>query len=232
MSIMNEVREAISASHNAIEKTPFSIAMMDGSLSKANYARGLGQLFLIHRALETCAPNSPLVRPFFSSEMIRCPAIERDLQALAATADDLRPMAETAKIILAIDAWADQKPLCLLGCIYILEGSRMGSLVIARPLSKTLGLAQGTIAGIEYHVEGAASTPYRVKQLKAQIDAFPFNASAQADIKDGAVQFMDMLYQLYCSLPAREETLRSVSAKCPFSHANMETPERRQVKSA
>ncbi len=232
MSIMNQVREAISASHNAIEKTPFSVSMLDGSLCKANYARGLGQLFLIHRALETCAPNSPLVRPFFSNEMIRCPAIERDLQALEATAEDLRPMSETARIILAIDAWADEKPLCLLGCIYILEGSRMGSLVIARPLSKTLGIPPGTIAGVEYHVEGAASTPYRVKQLKAQIDAFPFNASAQADIRDGAVQFMEMLYQLYCSLPAHGEPTRSISARCPFSHANRESPDQRQVKTA
>lgn len=80
----------------------------------------------------------------------------------------------------------------------------MGSLVIARPLSKALGIPSGEIAGLEYHVEGAAGTPARVRALKERIDTMPFSISQTLHIVDGAVQFMSMLNELYAAIPVAQ----------------------------
>ena len=170
MSLMNEVREAIASSHNAIEQTGFSVAMMDGSLSARNYAFGLFQLLNIHQTLEQAIASRDEIKTYFTDEMIRTPAIERDLVALGFQGSTLSILPDTKAIVQTIKDWSVKAPFALLGCLYILEGSRMGSLVIAKPLAKTLKLEPSQTAGIEYHTEGASKTPVRVRQLKEQID--------------------------------------------------------------
>ncbi len=228
MSLMNEVRQAISNSHNAIEQTGFSIAMMDGSLSPKNYAFGLAQLLHIHQGLETLIASRNEVKNFLNDEMIRTATIIRDLNALGFTTTSLPVLRETKSIVETMSTWAAESPFALLGCLYILEGSRMGSLVIAKPLAKILGLQPGEVAGIEYHVEGASKTPMRVRMLKEQIDNGVKDSHSQESLKQGAVRFMEMLNQLYSALPIQNMEANVSVPKCPFAHASMAS----QLKSA
>ena len=223
MSLMNEVREAISSSHNAIEQTGFSIAMMDGTLSTQNYAFGLSQLLHIHQSLETSIAKCGELNAYFTEEMIRTPAIERDLHALGFGGTSFPPLPDTKAIVQAIHTWAEKAPAALLGCLYILEGSRMGSLVIAKPLARTLRLEPGQTAGIDYHVEGASQTPMRVRQLKSQIDSGVTDAASQNSLKEGAVRFMEMLNQLYAGFPAKNVESGAPIGKCPFSNSAMQS---------
>jgi heme oxygenase (biliverdin-producing, ferredoxin) len=223
MSLMNEVRQAIAESHNAIEQTAFSIAMMDGTLSAKNYAWGLIQLLNIHQTLEKSIAGCDRLLPYFTDDMIRTPALERDLSALGYNATSFPLLPDTTAIVQALTTWSETTPFALLGCLYILEGSRMGSLVIAKPLAKTLGIAPGQTAGIEYHIEGASKTPMRVRQLKEQIDSTVVDAPSQQSLKEGAVRFMEMLNQLYMVLPAKNNETGAPIGKCPFSNTTMQT---------
>lgn len=201
MSVMNLVRSAISASHHQIEQTPFSTGMMDGRISREDYSRGLAQLWHIHKELESNVQTCPEVAEYFTDEMIRTGTIARDLKAFGFGLDSFEIMPETALITQKIRTWGKTVPHALLGCIYILEGSRMGSLVIAKPLSRTLDLVAGEVSGIEYHLEGAAQTPARLREFKARVDNAGLDDQAEADLIEGAVQFMDMLNTLYAALP-------------------------------
>jgi heme oxygenase len=200
MSVMNLVRAAISESHQQIELTPFSKGMMDGSITRSEYANGLVQLWHIHDELESLVYQADEVTSYFTSEMVRTNTITRDLKAFGYKVFTFQPMSETLAIVNQLRSWGKEKPFALLGCVYVLEGSRMGSLVIAKPLSKTLGIAPGETAGIEYHTEGAAQTPSRVRAFKEKIDGANLDEATVADLTEGAVKFMELLTNLYAAL--------------------------------
>ncbi|MFN7873887.1 MAG: biliverdin-producing heme oxygenase [Pirellula sp.] len=200
MSVMNLVREAISESHYQIEQTPFSKGMMNGSITRRDYSRGLVQLWHIHYEIERLIHSTKSVSDYFTPEMVRTSSISRDLSAFGFGINSFPPMKETLAIISQIRDWAIEKPFALLGCVYILEGSRMGSLVIAKPLSKTLGLAQGQTAGIEYHLEGAAQTPARIRAFKEKVDQSSLAVKETENLTEGAVRFMELLNDLYAQL--------------------------------
>lgn len=201
MSVMNLVRSAISGSHFQIEQTDFSKGMLDGSMTVTNYSRGLVQLWHIHSTLESCATKRPEVSGFFTKEMVRSETIQRDLQAFGFRTDNFEQMIETIAIVEQLKEWALEKPYAILGCIYILEGSRMGSLMIAKPLRKSLGLTSGDVTGVEYHTEGAAGTPMRLRSFKEKVDQAGLGDAAETELIQGAVRFMDMLNMLYAALP-------------------------------
>jgi heme oxygenase len=220
MSLMNDVRTAIAESHNQIELTAFSVAMMDGTLPVDDYARGLTQLREIHRALEMGLSQVDTARGVFTPDMIRTPAIERDLISLVGSLHAFALLPQTQHIVACLNQWLHEKPVSLLGCLYILEGSRMGSLVIAKPLAKTLGLSDGSFAGIEYHVDGAAQTPARVRRLKEQLDQLSLSEEEREDLLSGAIEFMSALNELYSAIPVDRNRKATTQGKCPFSHAS------------
>jgi heme oxygenase len=197
---MNIVRTAISESHQQIELTPFSQGMLDGSISRSEYANGLVQLWYIHGELERLVHADDTAAAYFTSEMVRTHTISRDLKTFGFEIQSFKLMNETLAITNQFRDWSTQKPFALVGCIYILEGSRMGSLVIAKPLGKTLGLMAGDIAGIEYHTEGAAQTPARMRAFKEKIEQSALDSDRVDHLTEGAVRFMELLNDLYAAL--------------------------------
>jgi heme oxygenase len=215
---MTLVRSAISASHFQIEQTAFSKGMMDGSMNPLDYSRGLVQLWHIHFALERSVAKCPEVTTFFTPEMIRTATIQRDLQAFGFDKNHFAPLEETNIIVEQIQAWERNSPYALLGCVYILEGSRMGSLVIAKPLGRSLGLPAGTTAGLEYHTEGALSTPMRLRSFKEKVDTAGFDARSESELIEGAVNFMEMLNNLYQALPVNANNAAKTPSTEPTIH--------------
>jgi heme oxygenase len=205
--------------------------MMNGAMTSAEYALGLSQLYLIHEAVEQAASQSASVAAFFAPSMIRTKTIERDLEAFGYTKSSFQPLSETIAIVNQIHEWSANSPHAILGCIYVLEGSRMGSLVIAKPLGRTLGILPGNVSGLEYHLEGAAETPARLRHFKEKVDQAGLDSQSENDVVNGAVQFMEMLNLLYAALPVRRisEAEKIVSPPAPSTghpvaiHRNLRT---------
>lgn len=220
MSTMQRVREAISDSHNAIEQTDFAKSLLDGRITRAAYGVYLNQIWHVHHTLECCIADCAEVEKYLHADMIRTPAIARDAAVLEATISSAQRLPATHAIEMQIELWKVQSPLALLGCLYILEGSRMGSLMIAKPLAKTLGLttngAERSILGVEYHLEKAAETPRRVKQFKFEIDAANLTSSQEQQLTSGACVFMNLLMKLYEDLPVVLPAAARSHGKCPF----------------
>ena len=208
MKLMEQIRAAISESHAAIEKTDFSKAMLSEYIHPMDYARGISQLWYVHNTLETGIRSNPELEAFFTPDMVRTPTILRDLAAFGASLDSFDPLLETQTVVATLQSWSRDLPYALLGCVYILEGSRMGSLIIAKFLSKALGNEPGSFKAIEYHTEGASATPMRVRNLKEQIEKAELSQERADAVKLGAVEFMNLLNELYNALPI---TVRQVS---------------------
>ena len=223
MSTMHRVREAIDPAHQAIEQTEFSKSLMDGRITRSAYCQYLTQMWHIHYQLEHYLPNCAAVSQYFESDMIRTPAIERDLFALGSAVELQARMPQTLKIEEQMQVWARSAPYALLGSCYILEGSRMGSLMIGRALITHLHLSASSdgveTAGVEYHLHNAAHTPRRVKQLKSAIDAAGLAAVQEQELTSGACTFMSLLNDLYEQLPVCPrpvEHLHGGAATCPM----------------
>ncbi len=222
MSTMTRVREAIENSHQAIEQTEFAKSLLDGRISRPAYCHYLAQMWHIHYQLEHTLPNLPNVGGFFELSMVRTPAIERDLFALGSAVELQQRLTCTQTIEQQLVAWARSAPFGLLGCCYILEGSRMGSLMIGRALIQSLRLqppvdasAEACIPGVEYHLQDAAHTPRRVKQLKSAIDAAALSDAQEQELTLGACAFMSMLNELYSQLPVDAGVGYGRASVCP-----------------
>lgn len=212
MTLMEEVRNLIAVDHDRIEKTNFSIAMMASTISSREYAFGLGQLWHVHHALEQSIDLCPELSEYFSDEMRRTATIARDLKSFGTDIGKQTVLPSTNAAIAMICSWAVSTPYALLGALYVMEGSRMGSLVIARPLAKSLGLQAGSLNGIEYHLEGASTTPARVRSLKESLNTKIASALHQQQLRDGAVRLMSLLLDIYQAIPVSQPSLNPIAA--------------------
>jgi heme oxygenase len=211
LSLTARLRHSIAAEHEAIERTPFSVALMSGRLGRETYVINLAQMHRIHTVFESLCGSQPELTPYFHDAMRRADVIAGDVAQLGFDLTAIETLPETERIVSSIEDHHARRPLSLLGGIYILEGSRMGSLVLAKPLAKCLQVSGMPGTGIDYHVDGARETPARLKQWKHEVDQAGFDEATADDIAAFAVVFMRGLLELYAAIPAPETANRSVA---------------------
>jgi heme oxygenase len=209
--MFSQLREAISDDHIAIEKTPFAVAMAAGSIDRDDYLYGLAQLYFIHAALEDSVAATSVLKPFFNEKMVRTSVIERDLAHFDRQIEEYAALPETQAITAEIVRLARCSPLDLLAYIYVLEGSRMGSLMLAKPVAQALHVQAVENQGIDYHVEGARETPMRLRAWKESVSEVAWGAAQFDAILAAASRFMKDLCQLYAVLPVAAYTDQQVA---------------------
>lgn len=195
------MRSKIAVEHEAIEQTPFSMALMRGTLTREEYVQNLSQMAIIHTELESLAMNSAALEPYFSVSMCRADVAIRDVQVLGFNMDTFPRMEVTERTLGNLQRAAKECPRALIGVIYVLEGSRMGSLVLAKPLAASLKVSGGPQSGIDYHIEGAPQAMRQLKSWKERVDHTDFSTTESLAIENAAVQFMRDLLSVYRATP-------------------------------
>lgn len=200
-NLTTRLRQRIANEHEAIEQTPYSVALMRGTLTRNNYALTLAQMFYVHEKLEVLAQDRDELQPFFLPEMVRSTVILRDLNRLDFKLNDFSKLRETSRMTQTFERQVIDCPLSMIGGLYVLEGSRMGSLVLAKPLVKCLGISGAPDSGIDYHIDGAREVPMRLKTWKQLVDQTAFEPSTAAAIEEFAGSLMRQLLDLYVAIP-------------------------------
>lgn len=203
-TLTSRLRAVIARDHDAIEKTDFSVALMSGSLKRETYAMQMAQMYYVHHVMETVATEKESLGRYFEAGMCRAEVIDRDLGALGLPREMFSVLPETKLTCELLEQSAEANSLSLIGAIYVLEGSRMGSLVLAKPLAGCLGISGAPGSGIDYHVDGAREVPMRLKQWKGAVDQSAFEAATQTAIETLADEFMHHLLDLYAAIPVPE----------------------------
>lgn len=141
--VMATLKAATADQHRGAEQHAFQQMMIRGALSREAYAEWLGQMLLIHQALEghldTLVAGRPAIAPVFDEDRRRVPAILRDLTFYRAETD-YQPMPATTRFLQYLDGLAAVAPLALLGVLYVLEGSTNGARFIAKRLRSAYDL--------------------------------------------------------------------------------------------
>ncbi|WP_439627320.1 biliverdin-producing heme oxygenase [Gemmata sp.] len=206
MTLPDRIRQAIATDHTAIEDTPFARAMTMGAIDRDAYADGLRELYHLHAAVEAAlgiaaAECREVAALFHPGHMTRSTLIAADLVALGSL-PAVEPGAAVAAFAGELAGWAADRPWALLGPLYVLEGSRMGSMVLVRSLAPALRVDRRPGAGLDYHLDGIPTRPQEWQRFRAALAAAPLTDEQQADALAAAVATMRTLVALYAGLPA------------------------------
>ncbi|MCC6319860.1 MAG: biliverdin-producing heme oxygenase [Phycisphaerales bacterium] len=145
-SVMARLKSETAEQHRSAERKPLQQQMLRGVLPREAYGAWLGQMLLVHRALERAIEGArPLagVLKLVTPEQEHSPRLEEDLRTLGTDPAAVRPNASTARLVADIERLATANPAAAFGLHYVLEGSMNGNKYIAMAMRRGQGLAPG-----------------------------------------------------------------------------------------
>ncbi|HMP15591.1 MAG TPA: biliverdin-producing heme oxygenase [Gemmatales bacterium] len=198
MPLTQRLRQAMQVTHDQIENLPISLAMAQGSVSRESYLHLLVQMYHLHTGFESLLRLTWGNHPLVNDDQFRASSLEQDLHYFGCSLETLpAALPATTKLLTEFRRWSNDQKICLLGTLYILEGSRMGSMFLAKPMARAMGVEVALNRGLNYHLEGMSSRPATWARWKQQLDHQPFSDSEQEWIIQGACTTMQGLFEIY-----------------------------------
>jgi heme oxygenase len=180
--------------------------MATGRIDRDTYAAGLGPLLALHKGLEAAlaaAHGAPEVAAVYDPcRMTRGPLLAADRVALGEVPAPAAANVAIGRLADEFHEWAEFRPWALIGALYVTEGSRMGSMLLARSLSAAFGVRPELGVGLDYHVAGIATRPADWQRFKAAVNALPLAPARAVEVLGAAVVTMNGLVEMYAALPA------------------------------
>jgi len=146
VGVMARLKAETAEHHARAEGKALQQKLVRGLLTREEYAAWLGQMLLVHRALEAAVERSrprAEVLKVITDEQTHSRRLMEDLAFYGVDAHGVRANRATARLIARIDAIAAENPVAVLGLHYVLEGSMNGNTYIAMGVRKGLGLSPG-----------------------------------------------------------------------------------------
>jgi heme oxygenase (biliverdin-producing, ferredoxin) len=201
--LADRIRAEMAVIHAQIDRSPMAAALVSGQIDRDAYGLLLGAMYDLHTAFEEALEEAHELPVMYQDPAYRrADDIQRDLIALGFS--EIEPTPEAVMdMIEQIREWPAQSPWKLLGALYVFEGSRMGSMVMAKSLARAFGLAPAPGVGLDYHLAGAATRPQTWMGFRASINALQLNEADADEVLAGAVEMMTAMNDVYQNAPTR-----------------------------
>lgn len=204
MSVMETLKEKTWPLHQRAERHPLQAAIVRGKLPADQYAEHLGQMLLVHRALEKHLAKlvdkdervAKVVRP----EQYQEPYLLDDLAHFGGSTEP-DGLAPTNDLIDKFHAEASQRPLFLLGAHYVLEGSNNGNRFIVKAVRPAYGLEPGK--GDRYLDPYGDEQPAKWAAFKDAMTEADFSQAEQDAILDGANAMFEGMIAMFDAMAAK-----------------------------
>lgn len=187
-TIMDRLKSQTWPLHQRAETAPQQKALLKGELPIEGYIEHLGQLYLLHDALETrlreAAATEPAIAAVVKDYQFQVPYLLEDFAFFEVKADSISPTEHTQRMIDRINRAAEEAPLKLLGMQYVLEGSNNGGRFIAMGIRKVYNLEPGK--GDRYLDPYGEAQRGKWAEFKADMVAQNFTDEQEAHIMAGA----------------------------------------------
>lgn len=200
-NIMDILKEETRPLHNQTEGNDFQKSLFGGSLPKTQFIEYLGQMYLIHKALEDALSElrvkNPVVASIIADHQYQQTYLQGDLTAAQVTVDQLKPLPATKTLINHIEQLKCEQPMALLGCEYVLFGSKHGAKMLSKQIEK-YGLSK---KGSPNYFD-----PYGDKfmgywqDFKASMNAAQFSPTEQEHAVEGAKDMFSGLSKVFDDL--------------------------------
>lgn len=206
MELIEELRAATRPIHTRIEQTPAARELAQGAIDLASYISLLERLYWVHATFEVEVGRAPEFAGVWPAEAVRATAIARDIAVLGgefpcAVPDVVGEWHHTLHERGSAAAWA--------GVGYVLEGSRMGSRMLAGPLARAFGVPTGLGVGLDYHREGLTDPVGRWERVRAALATLDRGGENRSHVVLGAVSTFELMVALHSEpAPAPEPYLQ------------------------
>jgi heme oxygenase len=150
-TLSERLKVETASAHRWLEHLPFFEALRAARLPTPSTLSYLHALAIIHGAFEQrCADSgSPSLETLLGGYLPKVPLLERDLEHLEAPRRPSVPAALRQALDYADELVTESDdPLCLIGPLYVLEGSQRGGLVLKRSFAQCLGIPEGQLSSI------------------------------------------------------------------------------------
>lgn len=202
LTVMEELRAATFTAHASLQTAPFFQATAACQLPLESFVGQLRALATLHGVLEQAltACSDERVAMVWRPAMQRVPLLWRDLQYFEPrTVLDLKEAVEaTLRAADRLRLLSVEQPLSLLGCLYVLEGSNLGAVVL-RPLFARAFLLSGD-GGLAY-LGGHGTSPHaRWAQYQHRMNTLRLNDEERGQITAAAKDFFAALAAIFQAL--------------------------------
>lgn len=199
-TIMDRLKAETAEQHTYAETRALQKAMATGTVSREAFTRYMGQLLVVHGALEreldtqqakakSGAGHEGFTKAY-NARQKRAEDLRIDLAAHGVSAE-VAALPATSAFVKRIETWGKEHPAALLGVLYVLDGSMNGNKFLAKALSRAFGVklsADGgpAEAGLRY------LDPYGAKQrefwleFRADMNACAFSEPEKESILGAA----------------------------------------------
>lgn len=202
LTLMEQLKTASFAVHRQLQRAPFFVALAAGQLPLESYVGQLRALAMIHGVLEQALTDSANqhVAQVWHKDMRKLPLIAQDLHYF-----EPRQVADLKESVAAAQLVAQQlrlqsieQPLTLLACLYVLEGSMLGAMVVRPMLARALLLEEGL--GLAYLGGNADHMQRRWRRFKQAMNALVLDAAQRQQVADAAIAFFQQLETIFLAL--------------------------------
>lgn len=199
-----QIRNESLADHKAAEDSRFIAALMDGQLSREQYAAYLAQFQAVYASLDTASESLKRdldLHGFYDPHLSRSAAIAQDLQAL--NCDGVEATAATARYVARINELAGTSNLGVLAHHYTRYlGDLSGGRIIAQRLARHLQLTPAE--GLAFYQFPEITKPPKYKQeYRDRLDSLQLTA----DQREQFVEEVRLAYRLNSAVFTSLESL-------------------------
>ena len=202
-NIMEALRDETRPLHDQTEGNDFQKSLFGGSLPKGQFIEYLGQMYLIHKALEDALSElrvkNPIIASIIADHQYQQTFLQNDLKAAQVQVKELKALPASKVLIDHIENLKNVRPVALLGCEYVLFGSKHGAKMLSKQIEK-YGLS---VKGVPNYFD-----PYGDKfsgywqEFKATMNAAQFSSTEQEDAITGAKDMFGGLSKVFDDLLA------------------------------
>src|SRR5262249_50666413 len=115
-------------------------SLFGGNAPKSQFVEYLEQMYLIHKALEDALSqlrkSNSIIKNVIDDLQYQQNYLRADLSAAKSNVENLKPLPATKKLLDHIDHLKNKQPISLLGCEYVLFGSKHGAKLLSKRLEK------------------------------------------------------------------------------------------------
>lgn len=183
-SVMEVLRDSTKDLHNDAEGQDFQRDLGSGSVSKEPYILYLQQLYFMHKRLGDLLREAkdPAVNKVIRDYHFDLSCLTSDLAHFGVTAGYLE-LPATKKLTAYLEKLAAEKPLALLGPLYVLEGSTNGAKFLAKNVRTALSLGD---TGASYFDRYGEKQRERWQAFKDDMNSCGFSAGEVEDLVESA----------------------------------------------
>lgn len=140
-TLMDRLKAETAEAHAQTEAIPFNAGIMAKTMPQARYAGQLACWKRVHEVLETAlnASSNTAVTSAWSGTTERAPLLAADLEWHVEADVPADAAQATADMVQWVESTAASDPICLLGILYVLEGSTLGGMILGKCIAEMYG---------------------------------------------------------------------------------------------